>query len=106
MLILNSHHLPDTHKRNVRVKILCVLNKPPRHNGAWGVKEYFLAVFIPTEKEKNSQLYATAVYSQGKSPIMLSGTQSRTGSSGRRKKKFFYSESNLDTQAISLLPLY
>jgi len=55
MLILNSHHLPDTHKRNVRVKILCVLNKPPRRYGIWGVKEYLLLAFIPTEKEKNSQ---------------------------------------------------
>jgi len=61
VLVLNSHHLPDIHKRDVRVNILCVLNKPPRHNGVWGVKEYFLAVFIPIEKEKNSQFHATAV---------------------------------------------
>ena len=91
MLILISHHLPDTHKRDVRVKILCVLNTPPRHNVVWGVKEYYLAVFIPTEKVKNSQLHAKAVYSQGKkSHCVLGGSQNRSGSSGRRKKNIFF----------------
>ena len=91
MLILISHHLPDTHKLDVRVKILCVLNTPPRHNVVWGVKEYYLAVFIPTEKVKNSQLHAKAVYSQGKkSHCVLGGSQNRSGSSGRRKKNIFF----------------
>jgi hypothetical protein len=95
MLILNSHHLPDTHKRDVRFKILCVLNTPPRHNGVWGVKEYFLAVFIPTEKVKDSQLHVTAVYSQGKKfPLRVRWHPEPKWKQQKKEEKYLFSTEN------------
>jgi hypothetical protein len=66
-----------------------------------GVKEYFLAVFIPTEKEQYSQLHA-----KEKVPLRVRWHPESNWKQRKRWKKIFYRESNLDTQAINLLPLY
>ena len=74
--------------------MLCVLNKPQRPNGVWGVKEYFSVGFIPTEKEKKSASRHGCIFPRKKSHYVVGGTQSQTGRSGWRKKNNFFSTEN------------